>query len=100
MPIQVKVFRDGNPVIIGGRSVDLNEVGMGAVLDQELIPGEMVTVEFELPMLGHQFTPRATVRRRSGSQYGFEFVNIDPQQQQAIRALCEVLPPLDVPQPM
>ncbi len=100
MPIQVKVFRDGSPVVIPGRSVDLNQAGIGAVLDQELVPGEMVTVEFELPMLGQKFTPRATVRRRSGTQYGFEFVNIEPQQQQAIRALCEVLPPLDVPQPM
>lgn len=100
MPIQVKVFRDGSPVIIPGRSVDLNEAGLGAVLDQELVPGELVTVEFELPMLGKTFSPRATVRRRSGSQYGFEFVHIDPEQQQAIRALCEVLPPIDVPQPM
>lgn len=100
MPIVVKVFRDGSPVIIQGRSVDLNEAGMGAVLDQELVPGEMVTLEFELPMIGEKFTPRATVRRRTGTQYGFEFVNIDPRQQQAIRALCEVLPPIDVPQPM
>jgi CheY-like chemotaxis protein len=100
MPILVKVFRDGNPVLIPGRSVDLNEAGMGAVLEQELVPGEMVTLEFELPMLGQRFSPRATVRRRTGTQYGFEFVNIETEQQQAIRSLCEVLPPLDVPQPM
>lgn len=100
MPIQVRVFRDGDPVIINGRSTDLNEAGMGAVLEQELVPGEMVTLEFELPMLGQMFSPRATVRRRSGTQYGFEFVSIDARQQQAIRALCEVLPPIDVPQPM
>jgi CheY-like chemotaxis protein len=100
MPIEVKLFRDGFPVIISGRSTDLNESGMGGVLEKELLPGEMVTLEFRLPIADEMFTARATVRRRSGNQYGFEFVSVEPQQQQAIRSLCEVLPPIDVPQPM
>jgi hypothetical protein len=59
----------------------------------------MVTLEFRLPMADDVFRPRATVRRRANScHYGFEFVSIDPIQRARIRELCEVLPPLDVPQ--
>ncbi|HWR36062.1 MAG TPA: PilZ domain-containing protein [Clostridia bacterium] len=100
VPVKVKVFRSGNPLHIVGTSIDLNETGMGAVLDQALLPGENITVAFRLPMSEEVFEARATVRRRSGSQYGFEFVSIDPQQQEAIRALCQMLPPLDIPQPV
>jgi DNA-binding response OmpR family regulator len=99
VPLDIKVFRFGHLVIIPGRSTDLNEFGMGAKLDLELVPGEMVTLEFRLPMADDVFRPRATVRRRSNScHYGLEFVSIDPLQRARIRELCEVLPPLDVPQ--
>ena len=99
VPLDLKVFRSGRPVTISGRSTDLNEFGMGAKLEIELVPGEMVTLEFRLPMADDVFRPRATVRRRANScHYGFEFVSIDPLQRARIRELCEVLPPLDVPQ--
>ena len=100
MTVQVRVFRDGLPLVIDGRSTDLNDTGMGAMLEQELVPGELVTLEFRLPMAEEIFAVRATVRRRSRSQYGFEFVDIEQQQQNAIRSLCEVLPPIDTPQPV
>jgi CheY-like chemotaxis protein len=97
--LDVKVFRSGRSVIIPGRSTDLNEFGLGAKLDMELVPGEMVTLDFRLPMADDVFRPRATVRRRANScHYGFEFVSIDPLQRARIRELCEVLPPIDVPQ--
>ena len=99
VPLDVKVFRSGRLVMMSGRSTDLNEFGMGARFDLELVPGEMVTLEFRLPMADDNFRPRAIVRRRADlCHYGFEFVSIDPVQRQRIRELCEVLPPLDVPQ--
>ena len=101
VPLEVRVFRSGRPVTMTGRSTDLNEFGMGAKLDLELMPGEMVTLEFRLPMAEEVFRPRATVRRRANSgHYGFEFVSIDPVHRARIRELCEVLPPLDIPQPV
>ncbi len=99
--VDVKVFRSGRLIVIPGRSTDLNEFGLGAKLEQELVPGEMVTLEFRLPMADEVFSARATVRRRSNAcHYGFEFVSIDPAQRARIRELCEVLPPLDIPQPV
>lgn len=99
VPVSAKVFRSGSLVVIPGRSTDLNEMGMGAVMEKDLIPGEMVTLEFRLPISNEVFRPRATVRRRANScHYGFEFVSIDSDQRSRIRELCEVLPPLDVPQ--
>ncbi len=99
VPIEVKVFRSGKALLVPGRSTDLNEFGMGARLQDALVPGEMVTLEFHLPMADDLFSARATVRRRANAaHYGFEFVSIDPVQRKRIRELCEVLPPLDVPQ--
>ncbi len=101
VPIEVKVFRSGHLSVIPGRSTDLNEFGIGAKIEQDLVPGEMVTIEFRLPVADDIFAARATVRRRSNSaHYGFEFVSIDPAQRARIRELCEVLPPLDIPQPV
>ncbi len=100
LAIEVKVFRDGLPLSIAGRSTDLNETGMAAVLEQDLQPGEMVTLDFRLPNADEMLALRATVRRRSGTQYGFEFVDLTAPQQLAIRAICEVLPPINVPQLM
>lgn len=99
--IEVRVFRSGRLSIIPGRSTDLNEFGLGAKIEHDLVPGEMVTIEFRLPVADDVFSARATVRRRSNSEhYGFEFVSIDPAQRARIRELCEVLPPLDIPQPV
>lgn len=98
--LQVTVFRNGSAIIVRGRSTDLNENGIGAILDEELLPGEWVTLEFKLPISDDVLSPRATVRRRTGTQYGFEFVDIEVPQLNAIRELCQALPPIDVPQPI
>lgn len=100
LPVEVRVFRDGLPVTIDGHSTNLNETGMAAILEQDLLPGEMVTLGFRLPVADENFSVRATVRRRSGSQYGFEFVSLETSRQMAIRSLCEALPPINVPQLM
>jgi c-di-GMP-binding flagellar brake protein YcgR len=36
---------------------------------------------------------KATVRRKGGAMYGFEFVGLTKEQKEKIRALCEKLPP-------
>lgn len=100
VPLRVTVFRNGSQIFMEGRSTDLNANGLGALIDQELIPGEWVSLEFTLPNSDLPFKTRATVRRRTENQYGFEFVDIDSAQQAAIRELCEILAPIDLPQPV
>jgi hypothetical protein len=39
----------------------------------------------------------AMVRHRKFEQYGIQFVDITPENRQAITDLCEVLVPMDMP---
>src|SRR5580693_5793757 len=70
--LDVKVVRSGIPDILPGRSVNLGEGGVSAVLAGELLPGESVGVEIRLPRVAdplragaasRQITLRAGVRR-------------------------------------
>src|ERR1700740_2208657 len=55
VPVNVTVLRSGVPDAVPGRSVDVGEGGLGAVLAAELFPGELVGVEFRLPDGGSIF---------------------------------------------
>ena len=52
IPIDITVLRSGAPASIPGRSLDLGEGGVAAVLAAELQLGEWVAVEFQLPNAG------------------------------------------------
>ena len=58
--------------LVSGRTLDVSESGMAAVLPVELRVGETVGLEIRLPTGGA--TGRATVRSRNVGRHGFEFV--------------------------
>ncbi len=95
MPVTIQVLRGGVASNLPGRARDLSENGMGVTLEGDLIPGEIVTAVFSLPTANEVCRIHATVRRRTSSDYGLAFVDITPEQQQAIRNLCGVLPALE-----
>ncbi len=95
MPLTIQVIRGGVASNLPGRAKDLSESGMGVTLEGDLVPGEIVTAVFSLPTATEVFRIHATVRRRTSSDYGLAFVDITADQQQAIRALCGVLPALE-----
>ncbi|HXZ26549.1 MAG TPA: PilZ domain-containing protein [Terriglobales bacterium] len=97
VPLSVKVVRSGVAAFFPGLSTDLSDCGVGGKVEGALLPGEMVTVQFTLPTAPQPLFLHATVRHRDGRLYGFEFVEPAPEALQPIRALCEVLPPLDLP---
>ncbi|HXZ79010.1 MAG TPA: response regulator [Terriglobales bacterium] len=99
VPILVNVLRSGVNTIMRGRSTDLSEGGGAVEIDAgELIPGEIISVEFSLPTAKKPLRMYCTVRHRKENRYGVEFVTITPEQRQAIAQLCEVLVPMDQPQ--
>jgi CheY-like chemotaxis protein len=99
VPVIIKILRRGVSTQLFGNSIDLSEAGVGVVLtDGELIAGEIVTVEFSLPTSQHKLSIYATVRHRKENQYGIQFVDVEPEHRQAIRDLCDVLVPMNVPQ--
>jgi TonB family protein len=83
-PLDVTVLRSGIPDTLPGRAVNLGEGGAAAVVAGELLPGEAVGVEIQLPMVGPLRT-RALVRHQDKLRSGLEFVGLSLDQHAAIR---------------
>ena len=88
-PVDVTVMRSGIPDTLPRRSVDLGEGGVAAVLAGELLPGESVGVEIQLPAAVASLRTRALVRHHDKLRSGMEFVGLTMQQQAAIRNWVE-----------
>ncbi len=84
-PLDVTVLRSGIPDTLPGRSVNLGEGGVAAVLAGELAAGEAVGVEIRLPMLTDPLRTRALVRYHNHLRSGLEFIGLSVEQKAAIR---------------
>jgi TonB family protein len=84
-PLDVTVLRSGIPDTVPGRSVNLGEGGVAAVLAGELLPGEAVGIEIRLSPASGPLRTRALVRHHDKLRSGMEFVGLSPEQQAAIR---------------
>ncbi len=89
--IQASVFRDGTTIALWGRTGELSEDGIGATLNAELKVGEVVSLEFSIPVLPHIMKVRAIVRYGHGLRFGFEFLVVSQEQRETLRRSCEVL---------
>lgn len=89
--LSVKVFRKGETVSLWGRSNELAEDGVGGTLTGPLEPGEVVSLEFSLPLAVQPLKLRAVVRYRSGLRHGFEFLALTDKQRDALHRACEML---------
>src|SRR5579863_6253538 len=79
-PLNVTVLRSGIPDTVPGRSVNLGEHGMAAVVAAELLPGEAVGVEIRLPQAADALRTRALVRHHDKLRSGMEFVGLSAEQ--------------------
>jgi TonB family protein len=83
-PLDVTVLRSGIPDTVPGRSVNLGEGGVAAMLAGELLPGEAVGVEIQLPLAADPLRTRALVRHHNRLHSGMEFVGLSAEQREAI----------------
>lgn len=83
VPLSVTVLRSGVPDSVPGRSVDVSDGGIGAVLAGELFPGELVGVEFQLPKT-RQVLAKARVCYQDRLRCGLQFLAIPPEQKEWI----------------
>src|ERR1700684_2853308 len=60
--IQVAVFREGLTTTCWGRTNELGQDGIGATLSGALQAGEVVSMEFPIPLQPHVMKLRAVVR--------------------------------------
>ena len=89
--IQASVFREGLTTTCWGRTSELGEDGIGATLSGELQAGEVVSLEFPVPLPPHVMKVRAVVRYSEGLRCGFEFLVVTDEQRLMLRQVCVVL---------
>ena len=70
--LDVTVVRSGVADTLPGRSVNLGEGGISAVLAGELLPGESVGVEIRLPQAADPLRARALVRHQDKLRSGLQ----------------------------
>jgi hypothetical protein len=89
--VGVNVFRDGETISLWGRSHEIAQDGLGATLTGELAPGEVVSLELNLPLCASPLKLRALVRYSDGLRHGFEFLIQHSTQRESLRKVCELL---------
>lgn len=89
--IQLSVFRDGATVALWGRTSEMGQDGVGATLSAELRVGEVVSMEFPIPVPPYFLKVRAIARYCEGLRCGFEFLIVTENQRETLRRTCEVL---------
>ena len=89
--IQVSVFREGLTATCWGRTSTLGQDGIGATLSGEVRTGEVVSLEFPIPLPPHIMRLRAVVRYSEGLSCGFEFLVMTGEQKRMLHQVCVVL---------
>lgn len=89
--IQVSVFREGLTTACWGRTNELGQDGIGATLSGELQAGEVVSLEFPIPLPPHAIKVRAVVRYSEGLRCGFEFLVVTNEQRSLLHQVCVML---------
>jgi len=82
--IRIRVQRASQNLAMEGWARDISETGISAFVAQGLIIGEIVTLEIPLASSRWQSIP-AKVARCIGTQYGFQFTALSPDQRENIR---------------
>jgi protein TonB len=83
--MDVTVLRSGIPDTVPGRSLNVCERGIAAVVAGEFLPGETVGISVQLPLLAEPLRTRATVRYHDKLRCGMEFVALTAEQRASIR---------------
>jgi c-di-GMP-binding flagellar brake protein YcgR len=83
-PVVVTLLSAGERQRLNGHCRDVSQAGMGVLIAAELELGEVVTLAFSLPQLRDSWEVRAVIRHRRSFHYGFEFLALSDNQDQAL----------------
>ena len=87
-------IHSGTGELLSGYALDISESGISAMLPIEVSMGEVVELDFELPL--GSVCVRAVVRERNAFRYGFQFVQPNAAHE-FIADACGLLPRCDLP---
>jgi hypothetical protein len=82
---------EGHPNPIQSRALDISKSGVGGFLDESWKVGLQVQLEVSLPVDATLLKVGAIVRHHTGIRYGFEFIDMSPEQRSILSGACEVL---------
>ena len=74
--------------LVKGHTVDISESGISVMLRTEVLLGELVELDFTLPL--GPVTIYAVARQKNAFRYGFQFVKLDAMNE-VIRSTCHRL---------
>lgn len=91
VPVDITILRSGVPQTIPARIVDLGEGGLSAILAGEVLTGQAVGVEFNLPTPSEFIRAKAVVRHYAQMSCGLEFLSLAAHQKEIISSWSEGL---------
>jgi hypothetical protein len=74
--VKIAIYHDAGKILIPGQVTELSEGGMSVYAGMSLQPGDLLEVEFEVPV---PRTVQAVVRSRAGYSFGLEFLQPMPE---------------------
>jgi len=86
--ILIRFLRGSQKFAVQGWARDLSESGLGAFVAENLMVGELVTLQIPLGVSGKEVIA-AKVSRQVGTQYGFQFTALSAEQRIRIQALVK-----------
>ena len=91
-PVKLLAFEHGRPVIVSGKSVNLNETGMAVELEEDLILDGPVLLQIGMTRAAGTLVVHAEFRQKEGQKYGFEFVSLTAEAQSKLQQAVKDLP--------
>lgn len=90
IPVTVSLLVDGQRSKLNAQASDVSKGGLSLFVTREIAIGASLQVDFVLPYSSTPLALRSVVRTRSGFNYGIEFINPTPEQQEIIERACKV----------
>jgi c-di-GMP-binding flagellar brake protein YcgR len=74
-----------------GRSLNINEGGLGGIFVAGWEVGTSVALQFSVPIAASPIKVKGVVRNQTGYRYGFEFTDLTPEERETIIRTCRTL---------
>ncbi|HYX68561.1 MAG TPA: PilZ domain-containing protein [Terriglobales bacterium] len=88
VPVSAMMSESASIPVASGKMRDISLGGMAAFLDPPVAVGQRLWLEFLLPQATSPMRLLCKVRHDYGERFGFQFLNISPEQQEQIRQSC------------
>jgi PilZ domain len=84
-------YSEAGSAALKGRIVDIGLGGLRGLLSEDVAVGQRLWLEFSLPRSPEPLRILCKVKHGFDRQYGFQFLNITPEQRDIIRETCRDL---------